>query len=254
MKSSQADLKKRGFIDETSVKDYLHLSCKDLLNLIKSPRAFERTVAVKLLSNYVDSLEEVSDILLMTLTQEKSLYTKIEICKVLENTGVRMARKMIPYLGNVGNNQHRYLPQDISKKSSYPLPRDIIARTLGKMSIAILPVMLETLDQSDTKIIREVIDAIGYMCFYNTIPNKGYIIEKLLMCLDTYYYDDVIRWKIVMAFASLREQDVIDRLCTISRTDNKVLIRNEAKRSLALINNSQNVIPHRTRTVEEWRV
>lgn len=235
MKSSQADLTKRGFIDEISVKNYLHLSYKDLLNLIKSPRAFERTVAVKLLSNYVDSLEEVSDILLMTLTQEKSLYTKIEICKVLENTGVGTARKMIRYLGEVGSNQHRYLPQDISKKLSYPLPRDIIARTLGKMSIDILPVMLETLDQNDTKIIREVIDATGYMCFYNIIPDKGYV-EKLLMCLNTYYYDDVIRWKIVMAFSSLHEQDVIDRLCTISRTDNKELIRNEAKRSLALIN------------------
>jgi len=172
----------------------------------------------------------------LTLAAEKSLYTKIEICKMLENASVRTARKMISYLGKIGSNQHLFLPQNISQKSSYPLPRDIMARTLGKMSIDILPTMLETLDQSDTKIIREIIDTIGYMCFYNTIPNKGFVAEKLLTCLDTYNEDDVIRWKIVMALSSFQEQNVMDRLKVISQTDDKELIRNEAKRSLALNN------------------
>lgn len=238
MKSSQADLKKRGLINEVDVNNYLHLSHNDLLNLIKSPIASERTIAVRLLSVYLDFSEEVSDIFLMTLSTEKSLYTKIEICKALEKTSVRTAKKMTSYLGKIGNNQHLCLPQDISKKTSYPLPRDIIARTLGKMSIDILPVMMETLDHNDTKIIREIIDAIGYMCFYNTIPNKGFVAEKLLMCIDIYNDDDVIRWKIVMALSSFQEQNAIDKLEMVIQTDSKELIRNEAKRSLTLNNKS----------------
>ena len=239
MKSSQADLEKRGFINEADINNYLHLSYNELLKLIKSPSATERTIAVKLLRNYLDSSEEVIDALLLTLIAEKSLYTKIEICKALENASAIMAKKVISYLGRIGCNQHLFLPKNISKKNSYPLPRDIMARTLGKMSIDILPTMLEILEQSDTKIIREVIDAIGYMCFYNTIPNRGFEAKKLLTCLDTYNEDDVIRWKIVMSLSSFQEQNVTDRLEVISQTDDKELIRNEAKRSLALNNNGR---------------
>ena len=40
---------------------------------------------------------------------------------------------MVEYLGQIGNNQHKVLPTNGFNKKSYPLPRDIIARTLAHM-------------------------------------------------------------------------------------------------------------------------
>ena len=52
---------------------------------------------------------------------------------------------MVEYLGQIGNNQHTVLPTNGFNKKSYPLPRDIIARTLAHMKEDILPVLMDVL-------------------------------------------------------------------------------------------------------------
>ncbi|SCY54529.1 hypothetical protein [Alkaliphilus peptidifermentans] len=230
MKSSIDDLKKRGYIENIDMKDYQNLSHEELYILIKSQKAYERTIAARLLGENV--LDEVSDILIEVLSKEKNLYTKIEICNVLEKCSTNEAKKMIVLLGKIGDNQHHTLPQSISKKVSYPLPRDIIARTLAKMNIKVLPLMIAS---RDIHAIREIIDSIGFMCFYNNVSNEKFIVGKLVECFEIHKDDEIIRWKIVMAFSSFQDKDIVCRLEDVKLNDKEALIREEAKRSLSLI-------------------
>jgi hypothetical protein len=235
MKSSRDDLKKRGYIEDIDTYGYSHLSYKELCALIHSQKAYERTIAVRLLGSNALFETGADDILLGLLVKEKSLYTKIEICSALENCGTRTAKKMMELLGKIGNNQYSSLPQRVSKKSSYPLPRDIIARILGKMKIEVLPVMLDFPPIGGVPAIREIIDAIGYMCFYNDIADEKLAAEKLKECFEIYQWDAVIRWKVVTAFSSFHHEEAICWLEGVKANDKEALVREEAKRSLGLV-------------------
>jgi hypothetical protein len=174
---------------------------------------------------------------LQTLTHEKKLYTKIELCDALSKGDVQSAEIMVEYLGQIGNNQHKVLPTNGFNKKNYPLPRDIIARTLAHMEKEILPVLLNVLKTDNTLAIREVVDAIGFMCFYHKIHSNNQIIDALLLCLKNNYKDDITRWKLVRAFESFNKVNVIHKLMDIEKNDNQLIVRNEAKRSLGIIYN-----------------
>lgn len=134
MKSSKEDLRRRGYIEDINIEKYTLLNKSEVLKLLDSKEAYERTIAIRLLSNYkgIEKLEFNKDII-CRLTREKSLYTKIEIGSALENGDYETLIEMFEYLGKIGNNQYKELPKEVSKKISYPLPRDIIARTTKKM-------------------------------------------------------------------------------------------------------------------------
>lgn len=85
---------------------------------------------------------------------------------------------MFEYLGKIGNNQHKVLPSNGFNKNNYPLPRDIIARTLAHMNEVILPELLDVLKSNNILAIREVIDAIGFICFYHKIHFNSQITEQ----------------------------------------------------------------------------
>lgn len=66
--------------------------------------------------------DTVTDALLTRLAVEKCLYTRLAICETLEKGDAGTARKMVPYLGKIVNNQHRCLPE---KVSAFPLNESI---------------------------------------------------------------------------------------------------------------------------------
>jgi HEAT repeat protein len=171
------------------------------------------------------------------LKQEKKLYTKIELCDALLKGGVQSAKIMVEYLGKIGNNQHTVLPAKSFNKTSYPLPRDIIARTLAHMKEEILPVLMDVLKTNNIPAIREVIDAIGFLCFYNNIHTNTHLTNALILCLRTNFTDNIIRWKLVTAFGSFNDSNIIQALKELEENDLQLDIRNEAKRSLNIIYN-----------------
>lgn len=116
-------------------------------------------------------------------------------------------------------------------------PRDIIARTLANMKEDILPVLMEVLKTNNIPAIREVIDAIGFICFYNKIHSNTQIIDALTLCLRNNYNENIIRWKLVRAFESFDDINVINTLMEIEQNDSQLVIKNEAKTSLKIINN-----------------
>lgn len=236
MKSSDSQLKSRGKITFEDLQNYNNHSKLELLEMIKSKEAYKRTIAIKLLSEKKDLNDDLIRLFLQTLTHENKLYTKIELCDALSKGNVQSAKIMVEYLGKIGNNQHKVLPTNGFNKKSYPLPRDIIARTLAHMKKEILPVLLDVLKTDNTLAIREVIDAIGFMCFYQKLHSNHQIIDALLLCLKTHFKDDITRWKLVRAFESFNDINVIHTLLDIEKNDGKPIIRNETKRSLRIIN------------------
>ncbi len=235
MKSSIDQLKSRGYITIENVENHMNHTKSEWLAMIHSKEAYQRTIAVKLLSEKSDVDDELIQLFLHRLTQEKKLYTKIELCDALAKGGVQSAKLMVNYLGQIGNNQYQALPTKAFNKNSYPLPRDIIARTLAHMNPNVLPVLLDVLKTNRLPEIREVIDAIGFICFYNNLHTNRQISDLLILCLQNYAHDDVIRWKLVRSFESFDASDVIHTLVNIEQSDCEQIIRREARRSLNII-------------------
>ena len=144
---------------------------------------------------------------------------------------------MVDYLGKIGTNQHNVLPTHGFHKNSYPLPRDIIARTLAHMDEEILPILIAVLKTDNLLAIREVIDAIGFICFYHKLHDDYPIIDALMLCLKDHGNDDITRWKLVRSFESFNSSNVINTLMRIEQHDKQPIIRNEAHRSLRMITN-----------------
>lgn len=233
-KSTESQLINRGHISEKDLDNYLSKTQDELLELMNSREAYKRTIAVRLLSSLETYDNDMIILFCEKLTEENKLYTKIELCNALSIKGIKSAKVMVKYLGRIGNNQYTELPKEDFKKKSYPLPRDIISRTLAHMGKEILPELVEVLKIDNILAIREGIDAIGFICFYEC---TDYPLNALVNCLNEKSNDDIIRWKIVRAFGSFNRQSVIDVLMNIKENDDQQRIRKEAERSLVNCNN-----------------
>ncbi|MDR2009705.1 MAG: hypothetical protein LBQ22_04410 [Bacteroidales bacterium] len=78
MKSSREQLKDRGYIDINPEPHHLHLDTGHILQLLKSPIPYERSIAARLsvlISGYDKGL--IVDNLIEALRKEDKLYTKI---------------------------------------------------------------------------------------------------------------------------------------------------------------------------------
>ncbi|MGL5084405.1 MAG: hypothetical protein ACRC68_01565, partial [Clostridium sp.] len=119
MKSSKEDLIKRGYIDDIDIAKYEEKGKCELIKMINSKVAYKRTIAIRILNkrSYFEK-EEFHNMLVDKLVLENSLYTKLEICKVLENANNNTLTEMFKYLGRIGNNQYKNLPKESSKKKS----------------------------------------------------------------------------------------------------------------------------------------
>ncbi len=241
-KSDKAELRKRGMIELEDLETVSQRSHSQLVRLLSSGSSTERSSAARLLADQVVE-KEICCAFLEQLCLEKSLYTKIELCTALEKGNIQTARQMTEYLGKIGTNQHKELPHEVSKKVSYPLPRDIIARTLAKMDSFVLPALLEVLDTGEETRISEAVDAIGFLIFYNphlsTIQNLNII--KILM--DRYRENEVIYWKAVTCLSSFPLPESLDILEEIASEDKRRVVREEAVRAKKLAIGKTRKIP-----------
>lgn len=174
MKSTLKQLKQRGFFNHELLIEYQTYSQAELLQVLEDPKPEVRTVGLRLLTNYE---EKTIDAVLQLLIKEKALYTKIEACNYLCKGNTKTIDKMFCYIGKIGNNQYHSLPEKISKKKSYPLPRDIIVRCIGTMDYQVYPKLVEQLSSNDDDYVSEIIDAIGYFMFHHKefATRKNYI-------------------------------------------------------------------------------
>ncbi|QOR34072.1 hypothetical protein IMX26_11275 [Clostridium sp. 'deep sea'] len=236
MKSSKVSLKKRGYIEESEIINYQHLSEQELITILNSTLAYERTIAVRLLSK-IRNINDLkfAELLLKALYKEKSLYSKLEICNLLKQGNINVARLMTRYLGCIGNNQYKQLPKKVSKKKSYPLPRDIIARSLAKMDPLIIPALIEVLHGDDISKLSEAIDAIGFILFYNQNELRDGYYNILISTMQKYHNNNIIYWKCVTCLSAFNTSKSISLLKSILTGDTPKIIKQEANRSLLIL-------------------
>lgn len=228
MKSSNKQLKDRGYFSKEIESKFVNCNLKKLTELLKSNCAEERTVAASLLSKTKSTKTIVA--LCKALETETKLYTKIEISKSLASFGLVSLPFLINLLGKIGNNQHKSLPQKEFKKKNYPLPRDISARIIIRIGKKALPALLEVLKLKNTQTNSEAIDAIGFICFYN---NNEKILPNLIECYNNNNENELIKWKLIRAMSSFYKSKSF--LLEENKIINNIRIKQEIKRSLSLI-------------------
>lgn len=228
----------RGYLENYDLGEFQELDRAELIKLLQDKVPIHRSAAAKVLGlKYSKGMDEIADILLEQLCKEKKLYTRLEICAALEKGNSLTARKMIPYIGRIGDNRHGVLPDRPSLKSSYPLPRDLIVRSLARMKGEIMPVLMEVLDSGDRDRIREVLDAIGFLAFYHREAATAEYLDKMIGTVERHREDEVITWKGIIclsAFPYVKSREFLKSMCENSK--NKLLVQ-EAERALRVMRN-----------------
>lgn len=77
MKSSVDQLKSRGYITIEDVESHMNHTKSEWLEMIQSKEAYQRTIAVKLLSEKCDVDDELIQLFLQRLVQEKSCIQRL---------------------------------------------------------------------------------------------------------------------------------------------------------------------------------
>jgi hypothetical protein len=231
MKSSSGQLSARGFLIKGAEQEYVAWPLPEKIRLLQSGIAMERTLGARLLSSAQGA--GVVAGLMEALQKEKKLYAKIEICNALIAHGAEAVGPLIEQLGKIGANQHRVIPQERFHKESYPLPRDIAARTLGQMGVAALPDLLVFLTTAEhIWQLSEAIDAVGYSCFYHCRYRED-ALEKLHACFIAHTESDLIRWKIYRSMSAFPSSKPF--LMSRYEIEEQLPVRHEIERSLRII-------------------
>ena len=232
-KSSIEQLKDRGYITEKDVEEYKNKNLDEIMDLLFDRKPAIRTIGYRLIGKVYLDKKELTKILCENLIIEEKLYTKLEICDTLVKECSDYTSDIIKYIGKVGENQHIELPRKKFEKKSYPLPRDLIVRVLIRIGKKAIFNMLEEIKESDKLVVRELIDGIGYICFYEEASNNEY--EQLKKCYIKNFEDKIIRWKIIRAFSAFNTDENIKFLNEQLENETEKEIEEEINRSLEII-------------------
>lgn len=208
MKSNNEQLKNRGYAEETDLDD--KISNEDAVTMLDSSAPSERTLAVRIIgrrkmSGYIDRLCGL-------LEKEKALYTKIELQKTLAEFGAAAVPCLVVLLGSIGSNQHTAPNNEDSGKTSYPLCRDIAARTLCMIGVEALPALKEVLQSGTRKQKLEALDAVGHISYNSGNVDCQDAVISMLAADDC---DSLMKWKIIRAlqgFSSERSENLLKEI------------------------------------------
>ncbi len=233
-KSTENQLKNRGMASQEEIDTFSSLALEELLVKLHDKQPCVRSAAAINLGRVVD---EAAGDLLQQLSIEKSLYTRIAICESLEKGNIQTALKMTEYLGEIGNNQYKELPDKVSAKKSFPLPRDIIARSLGRMDIANYSAITKVLESGNVKKVSEALDGIGYMVFYNPVLATKENCSNVIMTVSRYEGNQLILWKILLCLSAFSNKESIEFLHRFEKEES--ILGQEARRSLKILKAKQ---------------
>ena len=227
MKSSLVDLRRRGYIDDLDlwlINDYSNVQLHDLL---ENGEAYQRTLAIRILNKRLGYRSEYVKALLELLCHETALYTRLEIERFLEKGNRSTFDLMVPFLGKAFSYEHEIF---VSKKTSYPLPRDLIARIMGKMPIT-TDVLFDAYHQIPYESQLPMIDAIGYHMYYHpTTRYFTFIKRQILMHPMDYIF--INGWIVALSGIKTKENEVF--LKQLLHKYQGTLLEEQIERSLKL--------------------
>ncbi len=229
METSASKRKERGEIAQADINSFLLMSTDELLCKLRSPTPAIRTCAATVLGNHKKS--EVVAALCQQLKIEKKLYCRIAISDSLANIGPLSIQPLLVLLGKVGQNQETGVPKNGFNKISYPLPRDIAARTLSRMGVSILPEIFRFLENERQPFeVEQAIDIIGHIVYTDQLN----IDSKMLIRISEKYSEfPMIQFKITRCFSGFTDNQAKQFLYTRLKSSD-VGFQFEAARSLVL--------------------
>lgn len=232
MKSTQEQLLKRGQYTQETLKEFENYSKDELIKGFQL-LPHQRSACIYLLSLKYHQDANYTQLLLQQLSKEKALYTRIEIQKHLSKYG--NIQQMCQYLGKIGHNQYKKLPTKISMKKSYPLPRDIVARSLAHMNKDKLYELFSILPTLQEHQLIEAIDAFGFLCFYH----QDMINDDMYLYLIHLYHNNenlLMKWKIITCLSAFPQSYPF----LIQLKEKHSILLQEIERSLNIIESSYN--------------
>jgi FOG: HEAT repeat len=150
---------KRGQISLEDTLPYIDASTESLIEMLKADKPWERTISAVILGNQRD--ETVIKPLCIALENEKSLYSRIAMSEALSKIGEPAVPPLIKLLGVIGKNQETELPNKYFKKKSFPLVRDMAARTLVNIGKPATPYLITVLGDGNEFKVQQALDALG---------------------------------------------------------------------------------------------
>ena len=230
MNSSAIKRRERGEVKEADITHFASFDEPELLFLLHSKIPVERSCAAIHLRKY-QSLTVV-DKLCHQLAIEKKLYTKIALCETLAECAELSIEPLIALLGQIGKNQETKIPETGFYKVSYPLPRDIAARTICRLGIiAVLPLENFIKSTKDMNALAQAIDAYGHIIYSNKINCSSSLLQELY---ERHPKNDFLKYKITRCVSGIYDEWAKSNLLEIIQTGCKGL-RLEALRSLMLL-------------------
>ncbi len=240
----------RGQISPEDLILYLESSGKKLIILLEDDNPQKRTVAATILGDrkYLKGILP----LCKAIKSEKFLYSRIAMSEALGKMGEPAVPPLINLLGMIGNNQEVQLPSSYFRKKSFPLPRDMAARTLVKIGGIATPHLirlLESGDESDAFVIQQAIDSIGWIAA-KTGDKRA--VNVLINIMKTLREDNIIIWKTVRALSSYKNnQNAAKTLVNVLKFNKNTPILWEAIRSLGKIGIKDPVIIETLKTFKD---
>lgn len=222
--------KSRGQVSVIEICQYSDLSDESVLLLLQSSNPQERTIGAAIIGD--KKLVNMTSLLCAALRVETCLYPRIAISESLGKMGIHAVIPLINLLGKIGNNQETCLPIKYFNKKSYPLPRDIAARTLTKIGIEAIPGLTNRIVSSDGFETQQAIDALGSIV---SKLNDRSPLESILLALDRYSANEMTTWKIVRALSGFKFAEAVNPLLLIAETHPEAAVRWEAIRSIGQI-------------------
>jgi len=220
---------KRGLIDSSLSIEFSTLSNKESADLLQSKFSIERTIGATLLGQR--KAKEFVERLCEALKSEKALYSKIAICEALISIGKESVEPLSLLLGRIGNNQEIKLPEKYFEKKSYPLTRDIVARTIIRIGESAVDKLIELSATKDNYLLSQIIDTLGGL-LHKTNDLK--ILVRLKMILEENQHNDFLLWKTIRAFSATNSEEVTLLIMPFLK-HSQPAIRWETIRTLGLI-------------------
>lgn len=225
----------RGELNDSFIEKYDDCSYGELLGLLDSLDARERSVSVRLLSEkYAD--EELLHLLVSHFSSENALYTRLELSSALVGFGELAVPYLVRLLGVVGDNHEDGLPFKFFNKKSYPLVRDLSGRTLVKIGGVCIPYLIDLLASDVDLFVKwQAVDVVGGIVSQGGVGEDD-IVSLVALFRGLMDVDVLSRWRVVRAFSGFKGSDFVFNLVYgVLISDKHVPVLWECIRSLCFI-------------------
>jgi FOG: HEAT repeat len=225
------DRKKRGQVPPEEIKACLKFKTEHLIGMLDSADPQKRTIAAAVLGDIQDEKSIMP--LCAALKGEKALYSRIAVSEALEKMGEDAVQPLIELLGKIGNNQEIELPKKYFNKKSFPLARDMAARTIIKIGKPATPHLIKVVEEQDNYITQQAIDTLGGI---SAKTGDMRALPVLLNGLESHSSNKITLWKIIRSLSAFKHSsEALPLLLNILENDPCAAIIWETARTLGQI-------------------